>query len=451
MNKIMVAAVLGGTFYSAPSSAYSYWDIINGVSINQAICRDYHICKPTDLGYVDYTRPDASFKASTVYGVAPLSVTFTNGSYAGSNGYVQNKLSYAWDFGDGSTDTSKNPTHTYVNGGTYTVTLIASDPRNTSSKPYTMQISVTSPKIIAQSEADANRKQLLSKYVFDVNYYLAGNPDLAKIYNGDRAAATEHWVNTGFYEMRRGSPYFALSAYIFNNPDLTKQFDTFYELYLNHFLSNGIYEGRVSSIFYDGVEYLYLNSDLRRAFGSDYQAALDHYIKYGIFEGRQASKWFSAKEYFRVNSDLQSVYKSDYYAALMHYALYGVNEGRSLGNVAQKPSTGGTPFTNAMTGTWHSPELPGRRFNVTQDGYLLKVCQVDYSCSTGMTGRMDVKHNVILIGLPTIYGPQMQFTIKFDSPSHGILVLDYCTKVGNGYECDANDFSVGARFNVYKM
>lgn len=243
------------------------------------------------------------------------------------------------------------------------------------------------------AHADAGRTQLLNKYVFDVNYYLAANPDLARFYSGDKKAATEHWVSTGFYEMRRGSPYFALSAYITLNPDLTKKFDTFYELYLNHFLTNGIHEGRASTIFYSGIDYLLLNNDVRAAFKNHYQAALDHYMKYGIFEGRQASNWFNPNEYFRVNPDLKSAYQNDYYSAVMHYAIYGINEGRNLGNVTPRPSSGGSPFQNLMTGIWYSPEASGYRFDVTQNGYLLEVCNADYWCGSGVTGRMDAKHN----------------------------------------------------------
>lgn len=46
----------------------------------------------------------------------PLEVSFTN--------YSTNATSYAWDFGDGiGTSTEKDPTYTYTDGGTYSVTL----------------------------------------------------------------------------------------------------------------------------------------------------------------------------------------------------------------------------------------------------------------------------------------------------------------------------------------
>src|SRR5690606_26527547 len=47
-------------------------------------------------------------------------VEFTNES--------QFATSYRWFFGDGGQSTDENPTHTYINPGTYTVTLIAYGP-----------------------------------------------------------------------------------------------------------------------------------------------------------------------------------------------------------------------------------------------------------------------------------------------------------------------------------
>gem|GEM_PF-3177629 len=60
----------------------------------------------------------ASFIAPNVEVCAlPASVAFQNGSL--------NATSYFWDFGDGTTSTQVNPTHTYTVDGVYTVSLIA--------------------------------------------------------------------------------------------------------------------------------------------------------------------------------------------------------------------------------------------------------------------------------------------------------------------------------------
>ena len=63
----------------------------------------------------------ADFLANPTYGKAPLKVQFTDCS----KGAV---TEWRWDFGDGGTSREQNPSHTYVRGGKYTVTLKVSSP-----------------------------------------------------------------------------------------------------------------------------------------------------------------------------------------------------------------------------------------------------------------------------------------------------------------------------------
>ena len=58
----------------------------------------------------------ADFTATPTTGETPLTVQFTDQS-------VGNISSWLWDFGDGSTATSQNPTHTYSSSGNFTVSL----------------------------------------------------------------------------------------------------------------------------------------------------------------------------------------------------------------------------------------------------------------------------------------------------------------------------------------
>ncbi|QNL20724.1 PKD domain-containing protein [Hyphobacterium sp. CCMP332] len=63
--------------------------------------------------------------------VAPPSAGFTysatNQTVAFTDTSSGNPTSWSWDFGDGNTSTSQNPSHTYASGGTYTVCLTASN------------------------------------------------------------------------------------------------------------------------------------------------------------------------------------------------------------------------------------------------------------------------------------------------------------------------------------
>jgi hypothetical protein len=71
---------------------------------------------PTPAPTPQPSGPTANFSASR----EGLTVQFTNRS-SGTG------LSYQWDFGDGSGKAGKNPSHTYADDGTYTVSLTVTD------------------------------------------------------------------------------------------------------------------------------------------------------------------------------------------------------------------------------------------------------------------------------------------------------------------------------------
>jgi PKD repeat protein len=60
--------------------------------------------------------PVANFEGSPRAGYVPLEVAFTDTS-------TGTFLNWSWDFGDGSTSTEQNPTHTYLSPGWFTVNL----------------------------------------------------------------------------------------------------------------------------------------------------------------------------------------------------------------------------------------------------------------------------------------------------------------------------------------
>ncbi len=66
--------------------------------------------------------PTADFSGTPTSGNAPLAVTFTDLSTAGTSPIT----SRLWDFGDQTTSTETNPSHTYTNPGAYTVVLSVS-------------------------------------------------------------------------------------------------------------------------------------------------------------------------------------------------------------------------------------------------------------------------------------------------------------------------------------
>jgi PKD repeat protein len=72
--------------------------------------------------------PEAGFSAAPTTGPRPLSVNFTNLSSG-------NIASCSWDFGDGNgTDMCGNPSHTYLQAGSFAVTLTVSGPAGSDSE-----------------------------------------------------------------------------------------------------------------------------------------------------------------------------------------------------------------------------------------------------------------------------------------------------------------------------
>jgi PKD repeat protein len=86
----------------------------------------------------------AAFSSDATIGVAPLTVVFTNLSTGATN--------YAWDFGDGNVSVATDPTNTYTNAGSFSVTLTATGPGGTNALTLTNYITVTNipaPPVIA--------------------------------------------------------------------------------------------------------------------------------------------------------------------------------------------------------------------------------------------------------------------------------------------------------------
>ncbi len=119
---------------SIPLPAGSLWDFGNGNTstdtnpvTNYALSGTYIVQLINQYGSCNDTitknitilpRPVAGFISNnTISCRAPHTVNFTN--------QTTGATSYIWDFGDGNTSTTINPTHTYTATGNYTVTLIA--------------------------------------------------------------------------------------------------------------------------------------------------------------------------------------------------------------------------------------------------------------------------------------------------------------------------------------
>ena len=83
--------------------------------------------------------PIARISASVESGQGPLSVDFTSTVEGGTLPYE-----YLWNFGDGSTSTETNPSHTYTDPGMYVVWLEVTDSASKTNRSTELTITVES-------------------------------------------------------------------------------------------------------------------------------------------------------------------------------------------------------------------------------------------------------------------------------------------------------------------
>jgi PKD repeat protein len=103
-----------------PSHTY---DQPGDYTVSLTVSNDYGSDTKTEVDYISVgepIQPIANFYASPISGTVPLLVTFSDLS-------VGSPESWLWNFGDGSTSTEQNPSHTYFETGSFSVTLTVSN------------------------------------------------------------------------------------------------------------------------------------------------------------------------------------------------------------------------------------------------------------------------------------------------------------------------------------
>ncbi len=100
--------------------------------------------------------------------------------------------------------------------------------------------------------------------VFDADYYLKNNPDVAKWANNDNDKALQHFINCGMAEGRRGNEAFDVQSYKNRYTDLQIAYGNRLDSYYLHYLTFGFYEGRSGAPFSNdelimGVSFVYFD------------------------------------------------------------------------------------------------------------------------------------------------------------------------------------------------
>jgi len=112
-------------------------------------------CIDTEIksDFIQVIGPKVDFLTDVTAGCGPLTVAFTDKTYSGSP-----IVSWLWNFGDGTTSRSVNPSHTYTQVGSYSVSLQVSDFDGCSNTLIKSElIRVGGPKIsIANTDVSCN-------------------------------------------------------------------------------------------------------------------------------------------------------------------------------------------------------------------------------------------------------------------------------------------------------
>lgn len=170
--------------------------------------------------------------------------------------------------------------------------------------------------------------------LFDAQFYLAANPDVADAVSKGVFTAEEHFQLYGKFENRAPSAFFDPDLYLAANPDVAAalQIGAIKSAY-QHFLDHGLDEGRDPTLFFNSAFYLATNPDVDAAVQSGvFASAFEHFLQYGAQEARDSSPFFDIDSYLDANPDVAAAVQAGYTTAYDHFITYGFKEGRDLGN-----------------------------------------------------------------------------------------------------------------------
>jgi gliding motility-associated-like protein len=132
---------------------YGNFNVVTNQLFSQGIINNFSISQPLFLSPNSYN-PNHIYQYYYLGDGSTINVSFTDNLYIDNSGsmtfswYAVPCFSYQWDFGDSTTSSELNPTHTYSNSGAYQVTLTVTDLYNNCSDSFNTTITINPAPIV---------------------------------------------------------------------------------------------------------------------------------------------------------------------------------------------------------------------------------------------------------------------------------------------------------------
>ncbi|REH47419.1 gliding motility-associated-like protein/predicted secreted protein (Por secretion system target) [Tenacibaculum gallaicum] len=184
-----------------PIHAYT---AVGDYTVNLTVIDTITGCRDTTTDLVKIVIPKAKIGGSKVFGCGPFTVNFTDASIVDGNDTIDTWL---WDFGDGTTSTAQNPTHTYETVGIYdvklTITTAITDFSRT--KTETSFVQVIGPNVdFSTTDATTGCKPLTVNFKDETTFYGPPNSWLWDFGDGNTSNLqnpTHTYRTTGIFDV----------------------------------------------------------------------------------------------------------------------------------------------------------------------------------------------------------------------------------------------------------
>ncbi|MFL5331251.1 MAG: hypothetical protein ACJ8C4_20360 [Gemmataceae bacterium] len=165
--------------------------------------------------------------------------------------------------------------------------------------------------------------------LFDANFYLAHNPDVAAAVRNGQMTAEFHFRHFGDAEHRAGNAEFETQNYLDDNPDVKAAVAAGQITPFRHFELAGQFEGRnPGRTSFRTDDYLRFNDDVRAEVEAHHITAFEHFHFFGQFEDRTPFAEFNRNDYLDDNPDVRDAIEHGFPSAVFHFEHFGRFEDR---------------------------------------------------------------------------------------------------------------------------